>query len=411
VPKRLATYGRRGALVRVLETERSGVRRYVVQWGSKADRQQRSFDGSRAGRAEALAFAEAFSAEAQRPAVMTEATTRQLWEAYTLAAWPTLRARSRALYAEQWRKWEQWFGRDRVASAFRLTDAHAFRAELERQGLATKTVHAIVTMVRMVYRFGEAHELVTNNRWHLYTFKVAKERRTQPRAEYREEEFIKIWAQLDPTNSGQWRAYCAIGLLGLYGMRENALLHLAWPDVGDTAFTLRAEWDKVGKQHVHTITPEAAAVFAIARAWRDRIDPAGVWVFPPARKGSRSATYTIQSLWSALQAAEQRAGVPKIRWRAGHGFRRGLVGDLLAGGADVELALKAIGDSDLRMAQHYAVRRNERIDAALAVRSARMGQNEGATKGQPTPETTNATPLDRETPRSVTSTKTRTSDD
>ena len=70
----------------------------------------------------------------------------------------------------------------------------------------------------------------------------------------------------------------------------------------------------------------------------------------------------------------------KIRWRSGHGFRRGLVGDLLEAGNDMDLALKAIGDRDLRMAKHYAIKRNERIEAALSARASRI---EGATKVQP----------------------------
>lgn len=406
--KRIATYGKRKALVRVdVDTRPRGMIR--VQWGSKAAREQQSFANTPAGKREALAFAEAFNAEMQKPEPTKSAapiTTRALWEAYKLATWPTLRPRSKALYAEQWRKWELFWGKERAADEFRLTDAHAFRAALELAGLSTASLQAIVSMVRMVYRFGEAHELITKNRWHLYVLKVAKEKRTKPRAEYTFVEFAKIWREIDPTDAGQWRAYCITGLLGLYGPRQNALLHLRWPDVTATQFTLQPEWDKLGETHVHMVTPESQAIFAIARAWADQMEPRSEWVFPAARKDSKSEVYTIQSYWWSLMRAEERAKVQHIPWRGGHGFRRGFVGDLIDQGADIETALRAIGDKDVRMAKHYAVRRNSRIDAMIAARSATLqtpttpeGETQGVTKGQPHPETATApTPHEEPTP-------------
>ena len=422
--KRIATYGRRGALVRVDELRTDGVLKYRVQWGSKADRQQRAFSGTPSGKREAVAFAEAFTAEMQK-AVPTGAqpapiATRALWEQYKLSAWPGLRPRSKVLYADQWAKWEAFWGRSRPADEFRLTDAHRFRQRLDEAGLSTASIHAIITMVRMVYRFGEAHELIGKNRWHLYVLKVAKERRTQPRAEYSRVELARIWREIDPTDAGQWRAYCVTGLLGLYGMRQNALLHLRWEDVTATEFVLRPEWDKLGERHVHLITPEAQAVFAIARAWREKREPVtpGVvspWVFPAARKDSTREVYSIQSYWWALLRAEERAEVAHIKWRGGHGFRRGLVGDLIDQGADVEMALKAIGDKDVRMARHYHVRRNSRLDALILARSATVtapegttaGAMEGVTKGQQRPKTTTAQHPNRDTAPSLTDYNTR----
>jgi integrase len=119
-------------------------------------------------------------------------------------------------------------------------------------------------------------------------------------------------------------------------------------------------------------------LLAVAQAWRGREGYEGPWLFYPARTGSTSLTYTIQSLWSALYEAEKRAGIESIALRAGHGFRRGLVGDLLEAGNDMDLALKAIGDRDLRMAKHYAIKRNSRIDKALTERAESFA---GGTKG------------------------------
>lgn len=386
--KRIATYGKRGALVRVIDEQRPDGRRFVVQWGSKASRQQRSFSGTPQGRSEAMAFAEAYEAEIRKPKAPDTPpalTTADLWRLYAEATFPHLRPRSRQLYTENWKRWERFFTRERLADSMTLVDATAFRAELERIGLATKTVQSAIEQARAVYNWAERAELIGRNRWHQFRFKVAKEKRTKARAEYRQADFLAIWRQFDPTLTGQWRPYVAIGLLGIYGARQNAVLHLTWADVDEAAgtLTLRAEWDKQGEEHVHALLPLTRELLAVAQAWRERHGYTGPWLLYPARKGSRSDTYTIQSLWAALGAAEARAGIDKVKFRAGHGFRRGLVGDLLEAGNDMDLALKAIGDRDLRMAKHYAVKRNDRIEKALATRAEAWA---GVTKGQPTPE-------------------------
>lgn len=383
--KRIATYGKRGALVRVDDVTEHGVRKYEVITGSKASRSQVSFPGTPKGKAEAFAYAEGYEAEARRPktpAAPVALTTRELWNAYKEATFPSLRPRSKQLYQDNWRRWEQFFSAERVAETMTLSDATAFRAELERIGLATKTIQSAIEQARAVYNYAERAELVTRNRWHQFRFKVSKDKRTQPRAEYKQAEFLKIWRQFDPTDAGQWRPYVAVGLLGLYGMRQTATLRLQWADVGTETLTFRAEWDKQGEEHVMPILPMTRELLAVAQAWRVRDGYEGPWIFAPARKGSASLTYTIQSLWLALHLAEGRAGIESIPLRAGHGFRRGLVGDLLEAGNDMDLALKAIGDRDLRMAKHYAIKRNSRIDKALTERAASF--DEGGTKvGRP----------------------------
>jgi integrase len=383
--KRIATYGTRGKLVRVDDVTEHGTRKYEVITGSKANRAQVSFAGTPKGRVEAMAYAEGYEAEQRRPkalAAPVAVTTRALWLAYKEATWPGLRPRSMTLYTENWRRWEQYFGSERVAESMTLADATGFRAALESAGLATKTIQSAVEQARAVYNFGERAEMIVRNRWHQFRFKVAKDKRTQPRAEYKQAEFLAIWRELDPTAAGQWRPYVAIGLLGLYGMRQTATLRLQWADVTDDTLTFRAEWDKQGEAHVMPVLPMTRELLAVAQAWRARDGYDGPWLFSPARKGSASDTYTIQSLWSALVEAEKRAGIAPIALRAGHGFRRGLVGDLLEAGNDMDLALKAIGDRDMRMAKHYAIKRNERIEKALTTRAESFA---GATKGGQTP--------------------------
>lgn len=409
--KRVATYGRRGSLVRVDEVRRDGVRRYVVTWGSKGGRQQVSYPGTPAGRQEALAFAEGYEAEARKPKAAQPApdlTTAELWEHFKAATWPHLRPRSRALYTENWKRWESYFHAGTPAQSMTLANAYEFRASMEATGLATRTIKAAVDCVRMVYNFAERGELIPRNRWHQYRFKVAKEKRTQPRAEYTEAEFLTLWRQFDPTNSKHWRAWVTLGLLGIYGQRQTATLHLQDPaDVDEEAGVLifRAAYNKTGDETHLPILPITREILAVSRQWRATLGITGPWLIPAARERNNGETYTLQSFWSALENAEKRAGIAKVRFRAGHGFRRGLVGDLLADGADIELALKAIGDRDVRMAQHYAVKRNSRIEAALGARAARI---EGATKGRPTPENSEAAPPGEETRRPATPSPTTT---
>lgn len=397
VLKRLLTLGKRGAFIKVDETLEDGVRRYRVQWGPKGHREQVSYPATPAGRREAFAFAESYTAESKLPVVAEKHgwTTRALWEAYKAVTWPHLRPRSKQLYQENWKHWEKYFLPDRDADSMTADDAALFRASLE-QTYATKTAQAIIEIVRGVYNYAEATDKITKNRWHQFKFKVAKDRRTKQRAEYKQAEFLAIWRQFDPTKGNQWRGYVAIGLLGLYGSRQTATLHIKDPDDIDEAadtITFRSEWDKQGEEQAVPILPLTRELLTVARLWRARDGYTGPYLLYPGSSLSQTDTWTIQSLWSVLEHAEAKAKIAKIKYRAGHGFRRGLVGDLLEAGNDMDLALKAIGDKDPRMARHYAVKRNERIERALATRAASFDDaTEGQTKGKPHPETEKTPP-------------------
>lgn len=85
------------------------------------------------------------------------------------------------------------------------------------------------------------------------------------------------------------------------------------------------------------------------------------WVLPPGNERNRRGTYTIQSLWVALKAAETRAGIGHATGRGGHGLRRMLAGDVTELTGDAVLGLHAIGDTDIRQAQRYIKRRDDRL--------------------------------------------------
>jgi integrase len=255
--------------------------------------------------------------------------------------------------------------------------------------------------VRIVYNWGERHELIRVNKWHLFIYKVAKEKRTKPRAEYRSDEFLKIWKALDPTKRGQWRAWVAVGLLGIYGNRQTEILNLQWPWITGDAVRIDPSVVKTGEESILTLFPLTRAILKVAREWAAREGYSGDYVlfagqYAGRRHQNKKPHYSIQSLTDAIHLAEGRAaGVEQVKWRAGHGFRRGLVGDLADETGDVMLALQAVGDRDISMAPRYRLRRNDKVDRAVQDRAARLmpspvKDGTGATKVQPNSENDNS---------------------
>ena len=374
--KRLATTGERGALVRLYEETRGDVRRYVVEWGPK--RQRETWPHTRAGKAEAEAYFKGFSEQVAAKPTIARLTTRELWAAYEAAEFPALRARTKKIYAASWRDWTLFYGADTIAEDFGIQQAYEFRRSLETRGLATETVRNIITNVRVVYRAGERHELIAKNKWHLYVHKIAKEKRTQPRAEYRSDEFLAIWRALDQTRRGQWRPWAAIGLLGIYGNRQNEILQMQWSWVEGDTINVPEYAVKTGEASALGLFPLTRAILDTAREWAKKEGYTGEYVLFPGDASDRTKQlhYSIQSLTNALHLAEARAGVPTIKWRAGHGFRRGLVGDLADKTGDIMLALQAIGDRDISMASRYRRKRNDRVDAEVRGRAERITAEE-----------------------------------
>lgn len=382
--KRLATFGERGALVRLFEETREGRRRLVVQWGAKGARQQASYPATKAGRSEAEAFMKAFTDETAKvnAAPPEKLTVRALWNAYLAAEAEHLRPNSLRLYRDAWRTWEQFITPDAIAEDVTIVQIGEFRKALDARGLATATVKDCIRNVRIVYNWGERMELLARNRWHLFVHKVAKEKRTKPRAEYRADEFLAIWGALDPAKAGQWRAWGLVGLLGIYGNRQNELLNLQWPWIAGDTITIDPAVVKTGEERLLGVVPQARHILEVVREAAAREGYTGPYVFPPGQRDTQRAAakanvsqlphYSIQSLTDAIHRAEARADITPIKWRAGHGFRRGLMGDLADATGDVAFALQAIGDRDLRMAQHYRVRRDDRVDEAVRQRAERL---------------------------------------
>lgn len=391
--KRMGTTGERGAMVRLFLDERNGIKRYVVQWGKKGSRQQDSWPATKVGKAEAEAFFKGFTDEQQATAdAPKRLTVRELWTLYLAAEAEHLRPNTLRLYRAAWRTWEQYITEASIAEDLTIQQIHDYRKLLDSRALSTATVQDAIRNVRIVYNWGERNELLKTNKWHLFIYKVAKEKRTKPRAEFRADEFLAIWRALNPEWRGQWRSWVAVGLLGIYGNRQNEILNLRWSWIVGDVVRIDPSVVKTGEESVLSLFPLTRAILDVAKRWREAEGYTGDYVLFPGQYAGRKRQstqphYSIQSLTDAIHLAEKRAGVEAIKWRAGHGFRRGLVGDLVDETGDITLALQAVGDRDLSMASHYRVRRNDKVDKAVQDRAGRlMPDKKGATKVQPTPQ-------------------------
>lgn len=380
----LEEFGDRGYRVRVFAEGR----RIVARWyegpvGRKAPRQQ-SWPNRAEFRAVAGHFAEAMAAHLEEQAtgaavvVPTQAaaeraataiTTADLWERYRADQWAHLRPNTRRNYEEQWRRWEQWIGPHTLAASVRRDRLPRFREHLEGQGLRLSVVRATIKQVQRVYRWADDEEILPPTRIPGWRFRVPKDRLREFESppEYSREEFEAILAQLDPTSPTQWRPWVALTLCGLQGARQHAVLHLQWADINfaDDVIHWRLEWDKTGKDWYQPLRARSREAIVVAYWHRRRMRYEGPWLLPAgSRKNRRSETYSIQSLWAALKRAEARAGVERIRGRAGHGNRRLVATDLADVTGNPVLAMQAIGD-DVRQATRYIKRRDSRIREAF----------------------------------------------
>lgn len=374
--RQLARYGHRGGpWVRVfLETGHELVR---VQWlavkGGKLETESRP--NTPENQAELTAWASGLWKRLSVGTTTTapKLTLRDLWEKYSVAEFPHLRPRSRTLYHENYRRWAIMFGWDFIAERTTPEMADDFRAALTKQGLAITTIKKSIDDVKRVFAWAEARELLDRNRLRLYRFKIAKESRPLPPAEYRGHEFEKIRAQLNPKDGRQWRAWVALTLCGMQGIRQTAVLHLTPEDVDLAGATVhwQSRWDKLGRDWTQPLRTGSLEAIRVALEWRATLGYTGPWLIPPGSTKNRSGPYSIQSLWSVLQRAEKLAGVVKVKRRGGHGLRRLLAGDVTEATGNPMLGLQAIGDTDPRMAARYIQRRDDKLTEAFATLDAR----------------------------------------
>lgn len=358
--KELLRLGRHGRRVRVVEDVNHGTPVYLVTYRVGGKRRVAVFARPRQ-RSEALAFAEGVAQEqGQTPAAEAAPpiTLEALFAKYQVDAFPALRPRSRTLYRQFWGHFVNFAGPHAPADDIRADTLSRLRLHLEGRGMAVNTIRRVMAITRMVFRWGQMHELLQRNRVSLYTYRVAKEQRPESPAEYRLEELAALLAAFDPAKATEWRPWVALTLCGYQGARQHAVLHLRWEDVDLAAGTItwRAAYDKAGREWQQPLRAASRAALDVARP-RAQGRP---WVLPGFGQEGE-APYTIQSLWGALKRAEERAGIPHLRRRGAHGLRRLLAGEVAELTGSAKQAMDAIGDRDIRQAERYVKVRQDRM--------------------------------------------------
>lgn len=379
----LYAYGRHGDKVRAL-IDRKRDRVEVLYRDLAGVRRKRIYPNDARGREEAVAWADTFKVEreqmrrdGERPAPITN---RDLWTAYVNSpAWTNLRDASRVTYRNRWMKWQQFIGRDAEAGKVRATDIDAFIVRAQQTGMVLNQVRQCFNVARTVYKWGQTRDLLLGTVFAVYRWRQPRDAQPMKPDEYTEAEWVKLIAKSEAQHAKRWRIHVALMLCHATGQRMNAVRHLRWQDVTGGVIRWPAQWQKQGKELVRPLTWDAIAALETAKYWRrvgqgarvrrDRkvaSRPAallsGDWVlFAEHRKGQ---PVSYSSMHHALGELERLAKVPHRDYRAFHGFRRKVVGDLGEKLSDRMDALEYVGDVDPKMLGSYDRREGERMKKA-----------------------------------------------
>src|SRR6185436_5091554 len=269
-------------------------------------------------------------------------------------------------YKQAWGRIAAYVGAEASVDSLTAEQVYGFPRHLETT-LAAATVRTTLSAVRVVFNWARRLELISENRWKAYRHKTPASRRTQQRGEYRQGEVKTLLAQLDWREPDDWRMWVAIGLLAIYGARPSEILQLEWSWITDDAIIL-PEWAvKTRESRELALLPLSRAILKVAERWRPSAECGYVI---PGRNGS---FFPLRDFTRRLHALEERAGIPYVRYRAGHAFRRGLVGDIADATGDVSLALLAVGDRNIHEAKNYRVRRKDSTAAPVEQRAGGFG--------------------------------------
>lgn len=378
----LATYGIRGRSVRVYRvTLASGLQLIRATWREHGRRQYERWEHSKESLRQAKAFAQGVAERlaARLPVSPSPLTLRALHDKYLSA------------HDDEWREATKRAAEHRLGKFLRFAGEQLpvidvspdlideYRKALRVMPIANRRqattapyqIGQYVKSVKELLRFARARGLIKENPLADYVMRLKKsEGRRDETFEYSSADWGKIVGALDPQKRYEWRTHCLVILAGTLGARQRALRYLTWDDVDLKARTVtwRREYDKMGKDdRVQPLPRAAVRAFRIATVWRRRDGYNGSWIFY-AGKRSKDEPYTYSGLNGQLRAAEKRAGVEHIAFRAMHGWRRMTMGNVLdATGGNVKAAADWIGDDDLRTASRYAKRREVRLRDVAAL--------------------------------------------
>lgn len=419
--KTLLLLGRRGDQVRVLVDARRA--RIEVKYREiDMTKATKTYPNTKEGRAEAIAWGETYHeerakmvAEQRTPAKRNPITVGDLWLRYleSPAFTKDLREKSQINYRGRWKKWEAFIKPDFLVDDTTLDDVDRFRIACEKSEIVLNSVRQCLNVVRTVYNWGQSRELVTVNRMALYRWKQPKDVPVLEPGEYSAEEWEAMLRVFEPCRlmdgsyfaAKNWRPWVTMMIMGHQGQRWQAIRHLSPDDIDwETGLvTWRSRWQKQGKDVVQPITWGMYSALIVARFWAERhlvMRPRrrvritdgprrGKWIRDPElhdepikspwvlfAEMKKQQPYSYSSFHFQLTKAEREAviivdgkeqkGIAHEAYRAGHGLRRMVVGNVLSRTKDLMTAMNYVGDRDLKQSKSYDRRMQDRITAGSA---------------------------------------------
>lgn len=390
----LVAYGRKNQRVRVLVDAKRG-RVEVVYADRDRSRRKKVWPNTKAGRADAVLWAETYVRERERVArpAPEEMTHRALWAKYREApAYADLRDATRKSYDDRWALWVAAHGQDSDVNLIELEHLDRFitsmRALPTRFGTprSINQVRQVVNTARTVFNWGQSRKLLRNNVFVGYRWKQPRDARALEPAEYTPAEYAQLVNGVSPQDGTRWRLHVLLVLAGVHAGRANAVRHLSWADIAEGTVRWNRSYQKTGEAHEQPLTWEMVAALETSRYWTGRIPGrdikrmsasqraaleglrASPWVLPG--HGDATKPWGYQAMWRSLMQLEREVGIVHQPYRAVHGMRKLAAGTVADSTGDDRLGMEWIGDRDMKQKRAYLKRRRERMNRAADAASA-----------------------------------------
>jgi integrase len=373
--KVLDTWGRKGkpGYVRLMLEPVGGRPLLRVQWREKGRIRTESWEHTRKGMALARAYAEGVHERlTMLPAVapsIAPITLRELWEKYLTSERDAWKPKTVQTTSNRWVKFERFAGKDRIVATVTLDTMSEFKRAMLDNGHAPNQVGLHIGVVRAVFRWAVENDRLASSKVPLFKTRIGPSLKAKgpQMAEYSSDEGKRLSGAMDPKNSREWRAWALTEFFRFCGPRQNAAMHLEWAHVDlDTGRIFYAsELDKMGRARWQPMPAPVRDAFLVALGWALKDGYSGRFVFysPNDKRQKRDEPWTYSAYNTALHQAETKAGVPHIKHRAAHGFRRGIAGDVHKRTGSEKIAADWIGDSSVRVVRkHYLLSREEDMD-------------------------------------------------
>lgn len=355
--KILAEYGTRGNRRILVVRDKSRERIYCERYINSKPIRKPTFALTREGERLAKLYAERWYLAPTNS--KDPLSVRTIWDMFWESRCQTapedggLRPRTKQLYKERWARFELHAKPHTFADDVTLHTLDQLWNKLLKAGTAPNQIRAVITAVKVVFRWAESRELITRNRTHLYRAPGGSRFKAKEIPEYLPAEDDAIEQTCKPQDGKRWRFAVIWTLMGGHGFRTNALLRLKWDDVDleRGTITMVEENDKTHQRVTRPLTWGAYSALLTAKYWREKLGHTEPWVFFAAQ-ARRNGPWSYQAANLALRRAEIQAGVPHRKYRGFHGLRRTVAGNVRASTGDAAVAMQWIGD-DVRQATKY----------------------------------------------------------